>query len=59
MDDALNYQTERMTVTYLIGYQNQTIGYFCLLNDKVTFDMNDNNEKSFWNRFIRVIRQKI
>jgi GNAT superfamily N-acetyltransferase len=56
-DDALHYRAERMAATYLISYQNQLIGYFCLLNDKVTFDTDDEDEKSFWNRFNR--RNKI
>jgi predicted GNAT family N-acyltransferase len=52
-DDALNYRTERMAVTYLLIYQHKIAAYFCLLNDKVTFETNDSSGKSFWNRFNR------
>jgi predicted GNAT family N-acyltransferase len=52
-DDALNYRTERMAITYLIGYLTQIVAYFCLLNDKITFDTKEEKEKSFWNRFNR------
>lgn len=37
-DDAKNYLTELMATTYLIEYNNYTVAYFCLLNDKVVFD---------------------
>ncbi|MCL2649606.1 MAG: GNAT family N-acetyltransferase [Candidatus Azobacteroides sp.] len=53
LEDALHYLNERMAVTYLLTYQSQIIAYFCLLNDKVTFDTTDEKEKSFWNRFNR------
>ena len=53
LEDALHYLSERMAVTYVLTSQGQTIAYFCLLNDKVTFDTTDEKEKSFWNRFNR------
>jgi GNAT superfamily N-acetyltransferase len=52
-DDAKNYLSELMAVTYLIEYKEQTVAYFCLLNDKVVFDISDGKEKSLWNRFNR------
>lgn len=52
-DDAKNYLSELMAVTYLLEYKNQTVAYFCLLNDKIIFDTSDIQEKSFWNRFNR------
>ncbi len=52
-DDALHYHDERMAITYILEYEKQTVGYFCLLNDKVVFDTADVQEKSFWNRFNR------
>jgi Acetyltransferases len=52
-DDAKNYLSELMAVTYLIEHEYQTVAYFCLLNDKVVFDTSDVQEKSFWNRFNR------
>ena len=52
-DDALPYFDERMAVTYAFTYLNQIVAYYCLLNDKVTFDTTQEHEKSFWNRFNR------
>jgi predicted GNAT family N-acyltransferase len=52
-NDALPYLDERMAVTYVFTYQNQIVAYYCLLNDKVTFDTTQEHEKSFWNRFNR------
>lgn len=52
-EDSKNYLSELMAVTYLIESQEQTVAYFCLLNDKVTFDTSDTRKKSFWNRFNR------
>ena len=55
-DDAKNYLTELMAVTYIFEYENQTVAYFCLLNDKIVFDTSDVEEKRFWNRFNRKTR---
>lgn len=52
-DDALNYLTELMAITYIMEYKSQTAAYFCLLNDKVVFDTSAPQQKSFWNRFNR------
>lgn len=52
-DDSKNYLNELMAVTYVFEYEGQTAAYFCLLNDKVTFDTSDIEEKKFWNRFNR------
>ena len=52
-DDALRYFYERMAVTYMLLSKEQAVVYYCLLNDKVTFDTSRENERSFWNRFNR------
>ncbi len=52
-DDALHYLDERMAVTYILEYNDQAVGYFCLLNDKMVFDTTSISEKYFWNRFNR------
>jgi hypothetical protein len=52
-DDALRYFDERMAVTYMLIYREQIVAYYCLLNDKVTFDTTQENERPFWNRFNR------
>ncbi|MDR0682208.1 MAG: GNAT family N-acetyltransferase [Dysgonamonadaceae bacterium] len=52
-DDALRYFDERMAVTYILLYKKQIIAYYCLLNDKVTFDTGQGNERLLWNRFNR------
>ncbi|MDR0566889.1 MAG: GNAT family N-acetyltransferase [Prevotellaceae bacterium] len=52
-DDALRYFYERMAVTYMLLSKEQAAAYYCLLNDKITFDTSRKNEISFWNRFNR------
>ncbi|MDR1459615.1 MAG: GNAT family N-acetyltransferase [Bacteroidales bacterium] len=52
-DDAMHYYKERMAITYILTYGEQVAAYYCLLNDKVTFDTAQENERSFWNRFNR------
>jgi hypothetical protein len=52
-DDALRYFDERMAVTYMLLYGEHIVAYYCLLNDKVTFDTAAENERSLWNRFNR------
>jgi GNAT superfamily N-acetyltransferase len=48
-DDAKLYLTELMAVTYLIidPAANKTVAYFSLLNDKVSYDVDN---KSIWRR---------
>ncbi|OAV67261.1 hypothetical protein Barb4_02533 [Bacteroidales bacterium Barb4] len=52
-NDAKNYYTEMMAVTYLVEYEGKTIAYFSLLNDKVVFDTSNIPAKGFWNHFNR------
>ena len=53
-DDAKHFQRELMAVTYLLEYMddNQTVAYFSLLADKISFN---SEEKSVWNRLNRNI----
>jgi predicted GNAT family N-acyltransferase len=54
-NDADAYQTERMAVTHLLEYNNnqttEIVGYFCLLNDKLVFDLSDKEKKKWWKMF--------
>ena len=54
MEDAKNYSTDLMAVTYLFidKAKQKTVAYFSLLNDKVAYDP---REKGMWNRFNRLI----
>jgi predicted GNAT family N-acyltransferase len=53
LDDAVHYLNERMAVTYTVELHGQLLAYYCLLNDKVTFDTSEEQSKSIWNRFNR------
>ncbi len=53
LDDALDYLNERMAITYIVEYQDMTVAYFCLLNDKVVFNTKSQEVKYLWNRFNR------
>ena len=56
-DDAKNYLSELMAVTYLLidPDSNQTVAYFSLLNDKVSYDPEN---KSIWNKLSRKISNR-
>lgn len=56
-DDAKNYLSELMAVTYLLidTDSNQTVAYFSLLNDKVSYDPEN---KSIWNKLSRKISNR-
>ncbi len=53
-DDAKNYLSELMAVTYLLddNPNKKTVAYFSLLNDKIVFNPDDS---SAWNRLNRRI----
>lgn len=53
IDDAVRYLNERMAVTYTVELREQLLAYYCLLNDKITFDTSLAQSKSIWNRFNR------
>jgi predicted GNAT family N-acyltransferase len=52
LNDAKNYFSSLLTVTYLIMTKDEIIAYFSLSNDKV---MKDDEEKSTWNKLNRTI----
>jgi GNAT superfamily N-acetyltransferase len=52
LNDAKNYLTSLLAVTYLLKVQDEIIAYFCLLNDSLT---KDEEEKSTWNKINRPI----
>ena len=53
IDDAVHYLNERMAVTYMVELRGELLAYYCLLNDKVTFDTTEAQSKSVWNSFNR------
>lgn len=56
-DDAKLYLKELMAVTYLLVDRNanQTVAYFSLLNDKVSYD---SDNRSIWNKLNRKISNR-
>ena len=54
-NDAKNYQKELLAVTYILESDTDTVAFFSLLNDKITFEIEAKKNKSFWNRFNRNI----
>jgi GNAT superfamily N-acetyltransferase len=56
-DDAKDYLKSKMAVTYLFedDDNNKTVGYYSLLNDKITFDP---ERRNFWNRLNRKIANR-
>jgi GNAT superfamily N-acetyltransferase len=53
INEAKDYQTERLAVTHLVRLGDRLVAYFSLLNDKVEFNLLEQNVKSQWNRFNR------
>ena len=55
LNDALPYQKERLAVTHLALHNedgtSEIAGYFCLLNDKLAFDLSDREKKKSWKEF--------
>lgn len=54
-NDAKKYQKELLAVTYILESDTETVAFFSLLNDKITFEVEAKKNKSFWNRFNRNI----
>ena len=54
MDDAKKYQADLMAVTYLIENRegSETVAYFSLLNDKISYDPRNHTS---WNRLNRLV----
>jgi predicted GNAT family N-acyltransferase len=51
-DDAKNYLTQRLAVTYLIETEEETVAYFCLSNDTVLRTLAD---KTGWKKIKKSI----
>jgi GNAT superfamily N-acetyltransferase len=54
-NDSKKYQEELLAVTYILESDTDTVAFFSLLNDKINFEIDARNNKSFWNRFNRNI----
>jgi hypothetical protein len=54
-NDSKKYQEELLAVTYILESDTDTVAFFSLLNDKINFEIEARNNKSFWNRFNRNI----
>jgi GNAT superfamily N-acetyltransferase len=58
LDDAKNYLTQMLAVTYLIENDTDTIAYFCISNDNLKREIGTNLselEKTVWNQLSRKI----
>ena len=57
LDDALNYHSQLMGVTYLLVDESSDaiVAYYTLFNDKIT---KDDDERSIWNRLCRSLPNK-
>jgi len=52
--DANDYQNERFAVSHLLvpkGDNSKVAGYFCLLTDKIVFDLADETQRKAWKTF--------
>ncbi len=52
-NDSKDYQKELLAVTYIIESDMETVAFFSLLNDKITFEIETKSDKTFWNKFNR------
>jgi GNAT superfamily N-acetyltransferase len=54
-EDAKNYYEDFMGVTYLVKYDQKTVAYYCLFNDKIVFDFSSKEDpgRSWWKSFIK------
>ena len=55
LNDAKDYLTSLLSVTYTIQSDAETIAYYCLSNDRLSQNM---DEKSIWNKINRFISNK-
>ena len=58
LNDAKNYLTQKLAVTYLIENDTDTIAYFCISNDNLKREISTNLsdlEKTVWNQLSRKI----
>jgi len=58
-EDAKNYLTQKLAVTYLLETDNETIAYFCIAHDCIRREMDRErmtaDEKKIWNKINRKI----
>jgi len=58
-EDAKNYLSQKLAVTYLLENDNETIAYFCIANDCIRREMDREKitatEKQVWNKINRKI----
>ena len=57
-NDAKKYQKVLLTVTYLIESDSETVAFFSLLNDKITYELELKGNKKIWNSFNRKLPNK-
>ena len=50
LEDAMKYHEHLLSVTYILEDENNTVGFFSVLNDKIAID--DSSSKSYWKRHI-------
>jgi GNAT superfamily N-acetyltransferase len=56
--DALPHTLELMAVTYLFEYDMDTVAFFCVLNDKVSYDEKLFPERKDWKKIVSVLPWK-
>ena len=54
-NDAKNYLEQFLAVTYILENDTETVAFFSLLNDKITYEIDFKQDKSTWNKFNRNI----
>ena len=55
LNDAKDYLTSLLSVTYTIQSNTETVAYYCLSNDRLSQNI---DEKSIWNKINRLISNK-
>jgi len=53
INDSKNYQKELLTVTYVIESGTETVAFFSLLNDKISYE--EKFSKADWRRFQKIM----
>ena len=53
LNDSKNYQDQLLAVTYILESDIDTVAFFSLLNDKISYDETDS--KSKWKRICKII----
>jgi len=55
LNDAKDYLSSLLSVTYILKTDTDTVAYYCLSNDKLS---QQSDEKSIWNKINRLISNK-